>query len=103
MALKLNVKTLSFLMTPKGSKTNEETQISTYAGAVERKYRVSLGTSVLILSDKYSWSLPAATQPCIWSVNGVGCTHTTKKADRKRQLQLSDKIMTPYLIFMSSD
>jgi len=52
-------------MTPKGSKTKGETQISTYAGAVERKYRVSLWTRVLILSDKYSLSLPAATQPCV--------------------------------------
>jgi len=65
-------------MTPKGSKTKGETQISTYASAVERKYRGSSGTSVLSLSDKYSRSLPAATQPRVWSVNGVGCTHTIK-------------------------
>jgi hypothetical protein len=69
----------NFPTTPNGSKTKGETQISTYASAVERKYRVSLRTSVFILSDKYGWSLPAATQPCVWSVSGVGCAHTIKK------------------------
>jgi hypothetical protein len=89
-------------MTPKGSKTKGETQISNYASAVERKYRVSLGTIALILSDKYRWSLPAATQPRVWSVNGVGCTYTIKKPTGSSNYKLPHKIMTTYFMFTSS-
>jgi hypothetical protein len=60
-------------MKPKGSKTKEGTQISTYASAVtSENTALSLGKIVLILYDKYSWPIPAATQPRVWSVNQVG-------------------------------
>ena len=46
-------------MTPKGSKTKGETQISTYASAVERKFRASLG-----MCPYFIWQIQLVTSGC---------------------------------------
>jgi len=51
---------------------------------------------VLILSDNYHVSLPAATLPSVWVIWLVGYSNTINKLTGSGNWSLSDKIMTLY-------